>query len=88
MMEPTEIAKQMIDFNKAAFNSGFNAMMTLQDQTEKMASNLVDQASWIPAEGKKGIHEWVQACKKGRDDFKKAADENFKKVEEFLSISK
>jgi predicted aminopeptidase len=84
-MEPTKMAKQMIDFHKATFDNSFNAMVMLQDQTEKMVNTFSGQATWLPEEGKRAIDEWLKAYKKGREDFKKLVDENFKKVEGFFA---
>ena len=84
-MEPKQIAKQMIDFSKAAFDNSFEAMAIIQDQTEKMVSNMLEQNTMIPAEAKKAVAEWTKSYKKGRDDLKTAADENFKKVESFFT---
>jgi hypothetical protein len=84
-MDPKQIAKQIVDFNKAAFDNSFDAMSALQDQAEKMFTATMEQTSFFPAEGKKLINEWVKNYKKGRDEFKAAADENFKKVEAFFS---
>lgn len=44
----------------------------------------MNQATWLPEEGRKAIKDWVAAFKKGREDYKKAVDEAFKKVEEYL----
>jgi hypothetical protein len=84
-MDPKQIAKQMIQFNKTAFDNTFDAMTVMQEQTEKMMGMYLEQAPLIPAEGKKAIDEWLKAYKKGRADFKAAADENYKKVEEFFA---
>jgi hypothetical protein len=83
-MEPKEIMKQMIDFQKATFDNTFNGMLMLQDQTEKAMNTFLEQGAGIPVEGKKAVSEWVAACKKGRDDFKKAIDESFSKMKSFL----
>ena len=88
VMEPTGIAKQVIDLQKTAFDNAFNAMVMLQDQTEKMTSSLLGQVPGLPEEAKKAINEWVKAYKKGREDFKKAVDENFKKAEGFFAAPK
>ncbi len=82
-----KFAKQMIDFYKSTFDNSFNAMVMLQEQTEKNMKMALDQATWLPAEGKKVIDEWVKAYKQGRDEFKKVTEENFKKVEEFFTKS-
>ncbi|MDQ1336692.1 MAG: hypothetical protein QG552_3642 [Thermodesulfobacteriota bacterium] len=86
-MDQSHIFKQMIDFNKSTFDNSFNAMGMLQEQTEKMANTILEQATWLPEEGKKVINEWVSSYKKGCEDFKKAVDENFKKVEDFFASS-
>ena len=85
-MDPKQIAKQMIDFNKAAFDNSFEAMAVLQDQIEKMVSTAMEQNNMLPAEGKKAVADWIKSYKKGRNDFKVAADESFKKVESFFVI--
>ncbi|MDI7261288.1 MAG: hypothetical protein QME90_15400 [Thermodesulfobacteriota bacterium] len=84
-MEQSKIAKQMVDFNKATFDNTFNAMVMLQEQTERMVNMFLEQATWLPDQGKKALNDWVQAFKKGRDDFKKAVDESFKKVDDFFT---
>jgi polyhydroxyalkanoate synthesis regulator phasin len=85
MMEPMKMARQMIEFNKSTFDNSFNAIVIMQEQTEKMVRSFLDQATWLPEEGKKVLHEWVAAYKKGRDEYKKAVDESFKKVENYFA---
>ena len=84
-MDSAKIAKQMIDFQKATFDNTFSAMVMLHEQTERVANTLIDQATWMPTEGKKAINDWIKAYKKGREDFKKIVDENFEKVEDFFN---
>ena len=87
-MDQNQIFKQMIDFNKATFDNSFSAMVMVQEQTEKMVSTILDQATWLPEEGKKAINDWIGAYEKGCKDFKKTVDDNFKKVEDFFASSK
>ncbi len=84
-MDPKQIAKQIVDFNKTAFDNSFDAMSVIQDQTEKMVNAMMDQTAFFPEEGKKAVNDWIKTCKKGREEFKEAADENFKKVEVFFA---
>ena len=84
-METGKIAKQMIDFQKTTFDNSFNAMVAFQDQTEKMMNVFMEQAVWMPEDGKKAVNEWGAVYKKGRDDFKKTVDENFSKFEGFFT---
>jgi hypothetical protein len=87
MMESGKFAKQMIDFYKSAFDNSFNAMVMVQEQTEKTMKTALDQATGLPAEGKKVVDDWVKAYKQGRDEFKKVVEENFKKVDDFFNQS-
>lgn len=82
--EPGKMAKQMIEFQKTAFENSFSAMVMIQGQTEKIADQFLTKNSVIPEEGQKMINEWRLSFKKGRDDFKKSVDENFKKMESFF----
>jgi hypothetical protein len=86
-MDQKLIAKQMIQFNKTAFDNSFNAMSMVYEQNEKMMGTFLQQATWIPEEGRKAIETWMQTYKKGCEDFKKMADENYQKVEEFFAGS-
>jgi len=84
-MDPKKIAKQTFDFYKSTFNNTFNAMTMLQEQTQKVMDMYLEQTTGFPEEGKKAIGEWIKAYKKGSEDFKKAVDESFKRVEDFFS---
>jgi hypothetical protein len=84
-MEQKQMLKQMVEFNKAAFDNAFNTMVMIQDQTERMVRSFLDQATWLPKEGRAVIEEWAKAYKTGREGLKNTMDDNFKKVEDFVS---
>lgn len=83
-MEQKQIVKQMMDFNKKAFDNSFSAMSQLQDQTEKLMLNFLEKADWVPEDGKNALQDWIVNCKKSRNDFKAAADDGYRKVAEFF----
>ena len=83
-MDPKQMFAQMLDFNKRAFDNAFKAIVMVQDQNERMMNTFVEQAAWLPEEGKKTLNEWISSYKKGREDYRKAVEEGFKKVEEFF----
>jgi hypothetical protein len=78
------IAKQIIDFQKSTFDNSYDAVVMLQDHAERMTQTVMDQATWLPEEGKKMMDEWVLAVKKGRDDLKEMIDQNFEKWADFF----
>ncbi len=84
-MMDQKITKQIVDFQKATFNNTFSAISMLQDQAEKATNMLLESSLWpVPEEGKKILKEWIQAFKKGREEFKKTLDESFLKMEDFF----
>ena len=87
-MDSSQIAKQMIDFQKSTFDNMYNSMVMLQDHTEKLASTLGEQATWIPEEGSRVITQWTEIFKKGRNDFKVAMDDIFSNIEQLLTAEK
>ncbi len=87
-MEQKMLFKQVVDFQKATFDNSFRAMTTLQEQGEKMVDMFLQQASWLPEEGKKAVTDWIAAYQKGRDDFKGSVEKNFVKVQEFFEGSR
>jgi polyhydroxyalkanoate synthesis regulator phasin len=87
-MDPKHIAKQMMVFNKTAFDNNFRAMQALQEQTEKLVGKFWEKSPMFPEEGKKAISDWMSSYKKGCDDFKSLVDGNFKKVEDFFKETK
>ncbi len=87
-METTQFAKQAIDFQKVMLDNSFNAMIMVQDQTEKMVNGYLDQLPWVTAEGKKTLQTSSDMTKKARDDYKKAVDEGFSKIEQLLEEKK
>ena len=85
-MDQKQIARQMVQFNKTAFDNSFKAMSMVLEQNEKMVNALLEQAV-LPEDGKKAIKEWMTTYKSGCDDFKKVVDESYAKVEAYFSAA-
>jgi hypothetical protein len=83
-MDQKQMLKQLIEFNQAAFNNTFNAMVMLQDQFENVANTVLEQATWLPAEGRNAIENWIQSYKTGRDNYKQFMEESYQQVEKFF----
>jgi gas vesicle protein len=87
-MDATWMAKQMIDFQKTTFDNTFNTVVMIQDHTEKVASTIFDQSSWIPEEGRQVVGQWTEMYKKGRNELKSAVDDNYDKLADMLTPEK
>ena len=79
-MDQKQMMKQMLEMNKMACDNAFQSIVTIQEQTQAMTNKFIEQASWLPAEGKKAIDEWLASYKKGREDFKKLVDTAYANV--------
>lgn len=86
-MDQKQMFKQIIDFQKNTFDNSFKAMSTLQEQGEKMINVFLEQSPWLPEEGRKSVTEWLQAYKKGREEFKAMVETNFDKVQSYFEGS-
>ena len=80
-MDQKQMLKQMVAFNQTAFNNAFNAMTTLQDQFENVAKTMLEQATWLPAEGRKAIENGTETYKSVCQTFKQKIDDSYKQVE-------
>lgn len=86
-MEQHQLIKQTLDFNRNAFNTVFNALVVLQDHTEKIYNTALENTGWIPKEGKNAIGEWIESYKKGRESYKNAVIAGFQQLESILGAS-
>lgn len=84
-MDQKQILKQMVEFNQTTFNNTFQAVVLLQDQFERVAQTALDQANWLPAEGRKAVENWVESYKSGRDNYKRFVDESYQQVEKYFN---
>jgi hypothetical protein len=88
-MEPAKMTQQMIEFQKTAVESSFQAMALFQGHAEKVLQMVLNQAAWLPEGSKKALDEWTNTYKKGCEGFKQAVDMSFARAENFFSdISK
>ncbi len=79
--QPTRIAKQMIDLQRVTLEGLISNLIMFWDQTGSMMNQFLDQASWVPDEGKKAIREWVDSNKKGCETFKTAVRNGYSNLE-------
>lgn len=87
-MEQFTFTRQILEFNKSAFDNSFNAILLLQEQSEKMMDAFIDQAPWVPGEGKKAFKEIAETFKKNCRDYKTAVDESFARLDTFFEPGK
>ncbi len=83
-MDQKQSVKEMMDFNKRAFDNAFNTLSSLQDETESLMERFMEKSTWITPEGKKIFNQMVDSYRKGRSDLKTLTDENYRKTSEYF----
>ncbi len=83
-MDSKAMIKRTLDYQKAAVDAGYNTMVILQGQAEKMTTEMWDKAS-LPKDTIKALETTLGEYKKTRDDLKKMLDEGFAKLESMLT---
>jgi hypothetical protein len=87
-MEAEKLAKQMIDFQKTAFNHTFDVVMAVQDQSEKISSSWCEKSSILPDRNKKMMLEWGHVIKQSLKEYKKMVNTGFDTMETFFQFTK
>ncbi len=83
-MEMQKMGKQLINFQKSLFENSYHARNMVFEQTENMVNSFLKQMPMVPEESKKAMDDVLVFYKKSRDDFKKAVDDGFTKMEEIF----
>ncbi len=83
-MDQARVAKQLMDFQKATFDNMLGNMILYWDQAERVSMTWIDQAAWLPEEGRKAILDWVKGNKKGIEQFKQVVDDGYNRMEKWF----
>jgi hypothetical protein len=84
-MDHKKVSLQLMEFNKTIFNDTFYTITTIQDNTARLVSGFIGKTPWLSESGKTPINQYLNVYKKGRDDFKVSANENFRKLADFIT---
>ena len=79
--------KQVIEFQKQAFDSTFDAIVAIQDQQEQFFADMLERSNAVPEEGKELVSEWIETFRRSREDFKSAADKSYGLMEQYFEPS-
>jgi hypothetical protein len=71
------IAKQMIDLQRTGFEGMIGNAIIFWDQMGNAWDMFLNQAAWVPDEGKKAFREWIDSNKKGCETMKDAVNNGY-----------
>ena len=80
-----EATQGILDLHKKTFDGAFKILTKLQAHSERMLTDAVTGAEWMPKEGKELVREWIDVLRSGSDQFQKSVDKTFGLASSFLS---
>lgn len=83
-MKKNELTKQLVGCHKAAFETGYDTAVLLQEHTSKAVDQFLKKAPWFPVQAKSIIKEWNGVYRNGAVTFKEIADQSYAKLEDAL----
>jgi hypothetical protein len=72
--------KDILETTRESYMSSLKSLTKMQEETEKLVSNLAQKSKNLQEDNIKVVKEWIENGIKLRDDFKKIFEENYKKV--------
>jgi predicted outer membrane protein len=80
--EPQKMMTQLVDFQKSAFDNTYEALLKMQEQSEKVVDVLSSGQINQPADNQNQIETWKNTFKKQQVEFKTAVDSGFEKFKD------
>lgn len=80
-MEYNQITKKVIDFQKMSFENWYEAVAIAQDQAVSTMNMMLNQATWIPDDGRNAVQSWMNVCKEERNRLKTYINKGFSVLE-------
>lgn len=83
-MEPNQITKQMLNFNKTLLDNTFAGVNVMQNMSENMMDGFLRQFPWMTEENKKPVMESFQYFRQMSDSCKEQVDKSFSSFSEMV----
>ena len=89
-MDSTKIMsfnREMLTAMRALFETSMGAATAMQDQTFKMLQLLQEKNADASRTAGDALETWLGAWRKGQEDLRTMAEQNFRKAEEYLAAA-
>jgi hypothetical protein len=84
IMEKNTLLKSMIHLQRTYFDNYFSIITKLHEQAEDILKHWAEQAPYASDEAQKAMEGWRAVYKKQCEDFRKAVDSGYSKMESFF----
>jgi hypothetical protein len=72
-----KLAVMLIKLQQSTFDKALKMLSQVQERGDKLVKKHVEDAAWLPAEGKEAVKEWSRTLNDGRAEFQKAVDKSY-----------
>ncbi len=78
------VVARVIEWDKRIFDRAVKTVESVQERSEKAVQRRVDDAKWIPKEGKEVVGAWIHVVRRGRRDIRKTVDTSLDLTSDFF----
>lgn len=79
-----KVAARVIDWDKRVFDRAAKTVESVQERSEKAVQRRVNDAKWIPKEGKEVVGAWIHVVRRSRRDIRKTVDASLELTGDFF----
>lgn len=84
-MEHKEAIKKAFEYNRKGFETFFAATEQFQGKAEAYTGKALEQAPYIPEQGRELARNWIEAGQKARAGVKEAVLKGYERLENILT---
>ena len=70
-------AVSLVKFQRSAVDKAFKILTKVQERSDQVIEEYIEDAEWLPAEGKDIVKEWNRILSDGRAEFQKTVDKSY-----------
>jgi polyhydroxyalkanoate synthesis regulator phasin len=82
--DPKDAGEDVLKFMKSSFDATFDNMAKIQDLNEQMLKDMIEKGEAAQKGGLNMVDDFIAKAKKERDQYRKAMEDGFKKMESML----
>lgn len=86
--DPKAATSQAFNYMKASFDAAFENVVKVQDMNEKIFKDMIQRSQELQADGIKAADEFLLKAQQGREEYKKAMEDGFKKFQDLMQTGK
>ena len=84
-MTELNVMCEAVRYQKTITDSTFEILSLLQNSSNEVLQQSLEQCSWLPEETRRNYNQWINCCRSASDDLKKNVDGCYQSLEEIIA---